>query len=126
MFKYLFSSLFLVATLMAINTNAQAPAVGKPAPDIEIAEWVANGLKDPNLSGKTIIVEFWATWCGPCRRIIPHMNEMQTKYGSDDVVFLSISKEPPAKVKNFLKNTEMKTTVAIDNQGKTSRKSKKK
>ena len=56
------------------------------------------------LTGKVHVVEFWATWCGPCRVGMPHISELQTHYG-DDVVFMGITREDEATVNKFLAST---------------------
>jgi len=73
--------------------------IGKKAPAIEVEEW----LKDPgNTDGKYILIDIWATWCGPCRKIIPEMNEWQEKY-KDKLVIIGISNEVKEKVAPFAK-----------------------
>ena len=70
-----------------------ADEIGDKAKPLEIAEWV-KGKKDVDVTdGKSVyVVEFWATWCGPCRTTIPHLTELQKEY-SDKVVFVGVSKE---------------------------------
>ena len=68
---------------------------------------------------KVIIVEFWATWCPPCRQSIPHLSNLQEKY-KDKVVVIGISGEEKTVVEKFFKaQPEMKYRVAIDNEDKT-------
>ena len=55
-------------------------SVGDPAPKLAVKEFVkGEPLKDLE-KGKTYVVEFWATWCGPCRTSIPHLTELQKKH----------------------------------------------
>ena len=68
---------------------------------------------------KVIIVEFWATWCPPCRQSIPHLSKLQEKY-KDKVVVIGISGEDRDVVEKFFKEQkEMKYRVAIDDNNKT-------
>ncbi len=69
--------------------------------------------------GKVYVVEFWATWCPPCRDSIPHLTELQAKYG-DRVVFVGVSNEDVATVKPFVAKLgdQMAYTVAVDPAGK--------
>ncbi|HCD29618.1 MAG TPA: hypothetical protein DEQ73_03345, partial [Phycisphaerales bacterium] len=54
-------------------TNRQ----GEDAPEFSVAQWVS---KQPDMKDKTVVIDFWATWCGPCRAAIPHMNELQQTF----------------------------------------------
>lgn len=67
---------------------------GKRAPEFYVADW--RNTKAPDASGKVVVIDFWATWCGPCVASIPHMNDLATKY-RDDVVCVGISDESPGK-----------------------------
>jgi thiol-disulfide isomerase/thioredoxin len=93
------------------------------APNIEIAQWMQGEIKAEKgktfYEGKTLVLEFWATWCGPCRRIIPHMNELVEKFACDSVVFLSLTSEKKDVVKKFMEKHLMKARVALDNNGST-------
>lgn len=83
---------------------------GKKAPKFEVDEWISGEV---DVSGKTRIVEFWATWCPPCVRSIPHMNELKEHFG-DNIAIVGVSGETASKVKSFTRKTKMKYGVAVD------------
>lgn len=70
--------------------------LNEKAPQLQIEEWIS---KEPDTKGKFILIDFWATWCGPCRKIIPELNEWQKKY-NDKLVIIGISDETSEKIKN--------------------------
>ena len=61
--------------------------------------------------GKPVLIDFWATWCGPCRMVIPHLSELHRKYGKDGLVVIGMNLENPAQdqqaVKSFVKRFRM-------------------
>ncbi len=84
---------------------------GKAAPALTVKSWVKGSL--PNTTGKVVLIDFWATWCGPCRRLIPELNQFKEKFG-DDLVIIGISDEPEDELKEFVKSTEIKYPIATD------------
>lgn len=74
----------------------------------------------PDWKGKILVLDFWATWCPPCRATIPELNGIAKKF-SKDVVVIGISEEKPDVVQAFMKKTEMDYHVAIDTQGRTTK-----
>ena len=68
--------------------------IGKPAPSFSVAS--ANGKGQANLAslkGKVVIVDFWATWCGPCKESFPKLQELYTKYSGNGVEIVGLSED---------------------------------
>lgn len=97
--------------------------VGDAAPGLDIEKWV-KGEETRIENGKVYVVEFWATWCGPCRKSIPHLTEIQKRFADDGLVIIGVSTDSETeKVAPFVRSQgdKMAYTVAIDKQGSTQR-----
>jgi thiol-disulfide isomerase/thioredoxin len=97
------------ATMFGVAQAAQAAAlVGKAAPEVSAQDWLNSPpLALQALRGKIVVVEFWATWCPPCRKSIPHLIELYKKFGGQGVVIMGLTDEPKAKVEPFAKEMGM-------------------
>lgn len=67
--------------------------------------------------GQAVVLEFWATWCGPCVELLPHMNKMVDAFAGRPVRFISITDETRAPVEEFLKTHVMKEWIGLDPSG---------
>lgn len=104
-----------VTTLLfsSATTNAQDDGVltiGSKAPKLDIEHWMSDREGEfADFDGfekdKVYIVEFWATWCGPCISAMPHIVETQNKYADKGVQVISVSREDLETVEKFLKRT---------------------
>ncbi len=103
--RQLFTMMLAAActTGMAFADDEVKPLnVGDPAPEIEISHWLMGDEVTEFEEGKVYVVEFWATWCGPCRYSMPHMSELAEEYAERGVTMIGISDEPLQTVVGFL------------------------
>lgn len=108
--------------VLAMTAAAQALSVGDKAPSLkDVTQWMNGEAVDPSAADdKTVyVVEFWATWCGPCRVSIPHLNELHAQYKDKDVVFVGVTSEPEATVKPFMESVPIHYRVALDTKNST-------
>ena len=108
-------------SVLTANVAAQTLSVGDPAPKLTVSKWVKGDKVDKLEPGQTYVVEFWATWCGPCRASIPHLTELQKKY-KERVKFIGVSvwEQDQGLVEPFVKEMgdKMDYAVALDDVAK--------
>src|SRR5262245_29283123 len=85
---------FAVVTSVA----SAAPDIGDKAPSLAAGAWLnlpdgVSELDQADISGRIVLVEFWATWCGPCRASIPHLTKLQKQYQDRGVLLLALCDE---------------------------------
>ena len=85
---------------------------GKQAPSFQVAKWLT---EEPSRAGKVVLIDFWATWCPPCREAIPELAKLQKEF-ADDLVVIGVSDEDPETVKAFMEHTRMGYAQAVDPQ----------
>jgi len=116
------AALFLALTAAAAPALAAEPTlkVGNPAPKLLTGKWVQGDPVKEFQPGKAYIVEFWATWCGPCRASIPHLNEISTKFKDRGLVVIGQDcwEQDDMRVEPFIKTMGDKMTyrVALDDK----------
>lgn len=117
--------LMLALACMIVGTGALRAAetlgIGDAAPKLEVKEFIKGEAVKEFKAGQVYVVEFWATWCGPCRATIPHLTKLQKQYG-DKVIFIGVSvwERDPSAIPGFLKEMgdKMDYRVATDKVGK--------
>ena len=110
----------------ALASPASAPeaptTLSKPAsvPDFSLPSLNGEKLNMSDYKGMVVLINFWATWCGPCRYEIPDLIELQEEFGPDKFTILGISEDDGdiEMVKEFVKETNINYPIALDTDGR--------
>jgi len=117
-----FRLLLVAATAFFTLSAAAKLSIGDPAPALQTGKWVQGDAVTGFDTNHVYIVEFWATWCGPCRASIPHLNEVWQKFKGKGVIAIGqdIWEEDESGVPAFVKSmgTNMTYRVALDDKTK--------
>ncbi len=116
MLKQVWASAAAALVMVAAPALAADLNIGDPAPKLQVQKFVKGAPVASFEKGKNYVVEFWATWCGPCRTTIPHLTELQKK--NPDVTFIGVSvwERDQAGVEPFVRQMgdKMDYRVALD------------
>lgn len=99
---------------------AQAVSVGAAAPAFTLDQLGGGKLSLADLKGHVVYLDFWASWCGPCKQSFPFMNELQARYAARGLKIVAVNvDERPADANKFLAEVPPKFTVVLDPKGLT-------
>lgn len=107
----------ITAATLALLAFAPLAATARPAPSFSVKTLEGKPLRLAELRNKPVIVDFWATWCGPCRASMPHLSSMQTRYEKQGltVIGMSVDDGGPQRVRKFANQLGVKFTLAMAN-----------
>ena len=99
---------------------ALALTPGQAVPDFDLQGEPATNVSLSANKGKVVYLDFWASWCGPCRQSFPWMSEMQAKYGAQGLVVIAVNLDANvAEAKKFLAENPAKFQLAFDTKAQT-------
>ena len=102
-----FGVLYVIEIYRSYNTTSESGGTGfedyygKAAPEMTLKTIDGNEIMLSDLKGKRVMLDFWATWCGPCKREIPHLVKLRETTSADELVIIGISNEPADKIRSF-------------------------
>jgi len=110
----------LLLAAFALPAAAGAVGVGDAAPLLRLADAKGDTVALDALRGQVVYVDFWASWCGPCKRSFPWMNELQQRYGDKGFTIVAVNVDKKAgDAERFLAQTPARFTVVYDAPGAT-------
>jgi thiol-disulfide isomerase/thioredoxin len=105
-------ALLLLAAGLTTGATAPAPA---PAPDFSLRARNGGEVRLSSLQGQVVMINFWATWCGPCRQEMPLLEQLQAKYGPLGFTLLGVNVEPDsAAATAWLKGVPVSFPILFD------------
>jgi thiol-disulfide isomerase/thioredoxin len=111
----------ILAGLAVLSMPAAALDAGAPAPDFSLPG-LAQAVNLAALKGKVVYVDFWASWCGPCRQSFPFMNDLQSRYRAQGLEVLAVNLDAKREdADRFLGQFPASFTVAFDAKGESAK-----
>jgi len=110
--RFLTAAIFLLVCLVRLSTCDFAwgsPALDQPAPSLTAVELDGQVFDLSKMRGKVVLVNYWATWCGPCKKEMPTLNEFYRRHHSEGLEIIAISTDRP---EDYGKMREMSRTLA--------------
>ena len=116
--KKIYSVLFVFCLMFVLSADALASTessfVGKKAPEISAQSWInSEPLTLEALKGKVVVIEFFATWCPPCRASVPHLREIFNKYKAEAFALMSLTAEERDEVEPFAAKNNMTYPIGV-------------
>lgn len=100
------------------SPGIDSPLVGKPAPDFQLDLLDGKKFQLANGKGRIIVLDFWATWCGPCLQAMPQVEQVIHEFKPEDVQLVAVNlEEAPKQITSTLERHKLNVTVALDRDG---------
>ena len=102
--------------------ETSAPEIGNLAPDFQLQTLAGQTFSLSGVRGKPVLLNFWATWCGPCRFEMPFLQEIYEDYSDEELVLITVDiGESKSEVESFLQREELSLPTLLDSEAKVAR-----
>ncbi len=116
-YRFIAASLILliVSMLIGCDSNPKKTKVPKVVPDFSLTSLESKLLTRDSLKGKVVVLDFWATWCAPCRAAIPHLVTLYETYKDQglEVIGVNLDKGDRSEVVDFVKRNHIPYPIAL-------------
>jgi thiol-disulfide isomerase/thioredoxin len=110
--------LLVFVALAGCGGTRTGPMKGQRVPDASFVTMEGNRIRVSDFAGKPVVINFWATWCGPCKEEIPELQAAHEQYSaSDGLTIIGVTDEDPGVVEPFVADNGMTFPVAYDRIG---------
>ena len=111
-----------LATALSLTVPALAGPAGSPAPAFSLNGRSGQAVSLAQYKGQVVMLNFWASWCGPCRQEMPLLESIYKKYNKLGFTLIGVNVEPDSKAANdWLRETPVSFPVIYDTDGKVSK-----
>ena len=118
--KLLLTSFLLLASLA--NTNLSANAISGEAPNFTLKSNSGKNIKLSELRGQVVLINYWASWCGPCRQEMPELNKLYSKYKKLGFTILGVNvEENNTEALKIIKHDKISFPILFDSENKVSK-----
>lgn len=101
----------------AVPQSGAIPQIGEPAPDFQLMDLNGNPVRLSDFEGRPVVINFWATWCPPCRAEMPDIQAVHSEYGDRAVILAVNIMEHPQTVNDYFQRVGLDFTALLDTGG---------
>lgn len=120
--KFFYSKLFSAILTLLLATSLQALTLEKTAPDFTLKSLSDKNIKLSEQAGNVVLLNFWASWCAPCRKEMPLLNELHNKYKALGFSVIGVNVEQETNLaKSFISSSPVDFPILLDDSNKASK-----